>query len=235
VYPDGSVADSSAQMPAAEKGGDFSTQDILDCTSTTGTGYQSNTNCAIRGSNGVVTIGFKASYTLQQSTYDIITDYNTPSIVACVGGTCSDPGFTQVKLEEGATGDAGITMTTVFSTGDVGSISNILSLVVGHDRATTVFSPAGIGFQVDLSIRETIMHAPLFHAPTIPDEDLHALMGAVAFSWLEPLISLVLAVVAVVLLVRTWRAAARIEARLDAESKPKPTVRHDVDSTHRAS
>jgi hypothetical protein len=147
VYPDGSVTVSSVQSPDAGRGGgEVSPQDILNCTRRTGTGYQSSANCDIRGSNGFVTLGFVASYTLQQGSYDVITDYNTPLIVACVGGTCSDPGFTQAKTREGATGDAGVTMTSVFSRSDVGSISNVLSLVVGHDRATTVFSPASVGF-----------------------------------------------------------------------------------------
>ena len=142
TYPDGSVSVSSTETPYDfdEADGVTAPRAITGCESQIGSGYANRNNCNVSGTNGVVTLGFIASYTLAQGGNDQITNHHTP-IVACLPGTCSDPGFTQVVLNETAYSNAGITATTVYSAADYGSITHILNFEVGGDSASTSFSP----------------------------------------------------------------------------------------------
>jgi hypothetical protein len=64
-------------------------------------------------------------------------------------------------------------------------------------------------------MKDALMHAPLFHAPTIPDLDPWRVLGALAISFVVPALMVCMAVLILVLLVQTRRAVARVEARLD--------------------
>jgi len=144
VYPDGSLSVSSAEYPVTFAEGEVGTRAITGCEAVTGSGFAQRNNCNVSGTNGVVSLGFIASYTLVNGGYDYITNHHTPLILLCAPGTCSDPGFTQYVEREGVNGPAGVTMTTVYSAADYGSISNILNLQVGGDAASTSFSPSVI-------------------------------------------------------------------------------------------
>lgn len=125
-------------------GDEVESQAIENCTYSGGSGYASYLHCNVSGTNGVVSMGFVASYTLVQGGYDYISNYHTP-VIFCIPGNCTEPNFTQVVLNETINGPAGITVTTVYSASDIGSLTHILNLVVGNDTAYTTFSPGSVG------------------------------------------------------------------------------------------
>ncbi|MEV8214636.1 hypothetical protein [Leifsonia sp. NPDC077715] len=86
VYADGSVAVTSQQIESSQA------RSISGCTVVSGSGFRSYNRCKVAGDNGLVVLGYYASYTLVQGGFDYIS--SADGIVAnCAITTCSNPTF----------------------------------------------------------------------------------------------------------------------------------------------
>lgn len=146
VYPDGSVSISSLQIEPDENqiGSDDSEevqpQDVLDCTITSGSGYIVYDGCKVYGSNGLIQMGFTASFGLVNGGYDYISWHGAP-YQQCAGAACDTPYLAGAKLEEDNTGSAFVSYFMNVNIGGIASRTASLRLNVGGDTYSSDFQP----------------------------------------------------------------------------------------------
>lgn len=132
VYPDGSVVTTSQEVETSRA------RSIAGCTVVSGSGYRQFQNCRVAGDNGIVGLGFYATYTLVQGAYDNIGAHSGAG-ATCSFGSCSNPSWARAKTQEDSTGKAIVTEQVTYTTVAGSTTTNQLSLLVGADSATTSF------------------------------------------------------------------------------------------------
>jgi hypothetical protein len=138
-YPDGSVSVTGREIaaPLSTDLGGVTPMAISGCSVSSGSGYYVFRNCAIYGGNGVVYMGFHATYQFINGAYDKISSHNGPYQQCVV--TCDVPYFAGAKLSENSSGNAYVTY-FMRSTLATASRTSSLTLSVGGDRANSSFS-----------------------------------------------------------------------------------------------
>ena len=137
VYPDGSISITFQQREPLTSGMS-SPYSISGCSVSVGSGFRSYSNCAVFGGNGLVGMGFHASYTLVDGAYDYISGYRAP-YQQCHTHVCDVPYLAGTRLREDSQGKAWVVYYMRSTIGSAASRTSSLSLLVGANSATDSF------------------------------------------------------------------------------------------------
>lgn len=137
-YPDGSVSITGREIrpSLSSDKNQITPRGIGGCSVSSGSGYAVYRNCAVYGGNGVVAMGFHATYQFINGGYDKISSHSAP-YQQCAA-SCDVPYFAGAKLSENSSGNAYVTY-YMRSTIIAPTRTSQLTLVVGGDRANSSF------------------------------------------------------------------------------------------------
>lgn len=133
-----SSANPNAAFSTSADGAEITPMSIGGCTTHSGSGYATRYGCSIYGGNGLVNLGFKASYSIVNGAYDRIFDQYGP-YQACTGAVCDVPYLVKWKQYEDSAGRAEVTYYMRY-TASASSQTARLSLYVGGNSASTSFT-----------------------------------------------------------------------------------------------
>lgn len=138
TFSDGSIRVDSMQIPSIAPAGSVSTFAVGNCQSSyAGTGYRNFYDCLAESTNGVITMGFRMSYSIVNGGYDSIIAIHSSQGYSQTGQlTPLPPNLKVAKKTENASGSAWVQQTATFKSPSSTRTIDFRALV-GGDTAWT--------------------------------------------------------------------------------------------------